>query len=61
MTKYVEKRFKLLGTAFIFRKRVRKSRGYKAESCGVFNALHLGKVSLYWQKIKPSRKVGKSW
>lgn len=61
MSKYVEKRFKLLGTAFIFRKRVHKSRGYKAESCGVFNALHMGKLSLYWEKFKPTRKVGRQW
>lgn len=61
MNKYVEKRFQLLGTAFIFRKRVRKSRGYGYESTDVFNALHAGKVSLYWKKFKPTRKVGKQW
>jgi hypothetical protein len=61
MTRYVEKRFKLLGTAFIFRKRVHKSRGYTMESTGVFNALHMGRVSLYWQKLKPNRKVGNQW
>jgi hypothetical protein len=61
MTRYIEKRFKLLGTAFIFRKRVRKSRGYTYESTEVFNALHMGKLSLYWQRFKPTRKVGKQW
>ena len=61
MARYVEKRFKLLGIAFIFRKRIHKSRGYKYESTDVFNVIHMGRVSLYWQKFKPNRKIGKQW
>ncbi len=58
--KYIEKRFSFLNVPMIFRKRVRKSRGFGFESGEVFNQLHLGKTSLIFQKMKlknPNRKV----
>lgn len=60
--KYIEKRFKLFGIPVIFRKRKYKVRAYEyVTSDSTFNAVHMGKVSLYWGKIKPTRKVGGTW
>lgn len=58
---YYEKRTKLFGVPVIFRKRVRKSRGWCIDlnvpgTC--FNALHMGKLSLFIGKGKPQRKLG---
>lgn len=61
---YYEKRTKVFGIPVIFRKRVRKSRGWCIDT-GVpgtcFNAIHMGRVSLFILKIKPARKVGGKW
>jgi hypothetical protein len=61
---YIEKRFKVLGVPMIYRKRVKKSRGYCLDTdvpgtC--FNALHLGKTSLYWERLTPVKPVGNTW
>ena len=61
---YTEKRFKVLGVPMIYRKRVKKSRGYCLDTDipgACFNALHLGKASLYWSRINPCRKLGGDW
>jgi len=63
--RYYEKRFKLFGLLpVIFRRRVRKDRGVCLESAipgTVFNALHLGRYSLYWARSTPARHIGKGW
>jgi hypothetical protein len=61
---YTEKRFKVLGVPMIYRKRVRKSRGYCLDTdipgtC--FNALHMGKRSLYWERLTQVRPIGGQW
>jgi len=61
---YTEKRFKLLGLPMIYRRRVKKSRGYCLDTdipgtC--FNALHLGRTSLYWSRLKPRKPLGGDW
>jgi hypothetical protein len=63
--KYFEKRFKLFGLLpVIVRRRVRKDRGVCLDTAipgTVFNALHLGRFSLYWARVNPTRPVGKGW
>jgi len=61
---YSEKRVSLFGYPIIYRHRKNKSRGLCLEisvpnTC--FNAIHVGKISLYWKRLAPMRKVGKGW
>jgi hypothetical protein len=61
---YSERRWSFFGYPIIYRHRKIKSRGLCLEisvpnTC--FNALHAGKISLYWKRLSPMRKVGKGW
>lgn len=61
---YYEKRTKFLGLPIIIRKRAKKSRGFSvliADPTTDFNAIHMGKLSLYWHRFTPVRGVYKTW
>ena len=61
---YFETRIKFFGWPIIIRKRVRKNRGVCLDAAipgTVFNALHMGRFSLYWRRFVPARDIGKGW
>lgn len=55
--KYIEHRFRLFGRAYLFRKRVYKSRPIELIRGECFNVLHVGKLSLLWARDNPARKI----
>jgi hypothetical protein len=57
MRKYFEKRFKLFGRAYLFRKRVHKNRPIELIRGECFNVLHIGRVSLLWARDNPSKPI----
>lgn len=61
MKKYFEKRFKFLGRVYIFRRRVYKSRPIELIRGSVFNAFHVCKYSLVWERDYPERQVGSNF
>ena len=54
---YYEKRFKLFGRAYLLRKRVYKSRPLELIRGECFNALHLWKLTLLWERNNPKRPI----
>lgn len=54
---YYEKRFRFLGRAYLFRKRVHKSRPLELIRGECFNVLHFGKLSLLWARDNPQRPI----
>jgi hypothetical protein len=61
---YTEKRIKFLGLPVIYRHRKYKSRGFSLQisldgTC--FNAIHVGKISLYVGRLQPLKKIGRHW
>ena len=57
MSGYFEKRFSVLGRAYLFRKRVNKSRPLELIRGECFNALHLGRYTLLWERNSPAKPI----
>jgi len=55
--RYFEKRFKLFGRAYLIRKRVKKDRPIELIRGECFNVLHIGKLSLLWERNNPTRPI----